>query len=736
MKTIYKVFLLLLLIFSGCTEDKFTPESGNNKITLKLTDTQDVEARSIASTNERFISDAYLLVFRDGYYFAGEKVNVAANIANNGGQTPTITFGIRIAAGDKVIVLCNTGVASMPAFSVGVNTEADVNARFPSAGWNINQVGTDSGRGMPMSGTIDSWTNTATCHMKRAVAKIEVAVHVDITGDVSWQVYNHVQQGNILGPASGLSVPSAPSFTNDPTPRKATESTFYMPEFNNSERAKNATVSNTEFNADRTCVMLKTPAGYYRLDLYDQVSKTYMDIRRNHHYTVNITTVRSNGYATLAEALANPPSNVEYSITVTDENTNVVVSNGQYAIGMSADTVYIYGGMRTYDIARVRKINAPATVTTNSISFSTGYSMGAATGLVTSTTLSDNMETIRLNLPGGDFKGTVTLKLGNLTKTIAVVKQQYQYKKKIIFACASSSNYGYNIGIAVSGVNKVLSAAVNFGENGTISTEQPEFYQRTSYSAGASSPNLYPAIDAKVDIIVLSQDVYLDAVQSKRLADYVKAGGVLIYFNEGNGYTGSPHLADGTTSNFMRAMFGKSDITSRAINYAGDNYGSGSTMVQGGTGVLYGLSSYDDDVLNGPFGDVRGLQWGEDASWARGIANLPQDQIVIYSTGITKSYPAAYQNPAYANYVTAFRHKTYNLIYFGDGGFTSGGTYSSERNSMTICPFNWDDATFKPLPKYYGGPGAKMNVYNSALFCNIMAWAIERATNNGINTPR
>lgn len=749
------LLFLLLPSLTGCTKEESGPGAGNDHkttITLRLADTEDVSTRSVASANERLISDAYILIFRGGSYFAGEKVDIAADLAGNGGQAPVVTSTLRMAAGDRVAVLCNTGVATLPAFVVGSDTEAAINTHFPSATWNLNQAGAASGQGMPMSGVIEHWNPAVTqvCSLRRSAAKIQVAVSLastpgDVTGAftgpdaisaITWGVFNKAVEGNILAPASGLSIPSPVTFINNTglpqrvvgavgaTPQSLT---YYMPEYNNSVRAREAAVAHNVFNADRTCVILSANSGFYRLDLYDQLAAAFIDIHRNFHYTVNITQVTSAGYTTLAEALANPSSNIRYHLTVTDENSNIVASNGQYAIGLSADTVNVFGGARTYDIAMARKIGAPGTVTTNSITVSPGLT------LVSPAALTDDMQTIQVSMGAADVTGTVTLRLGNITKTIQVVKRQFQYRQVSIHVVANLYGYGYNISIPGAGSNKVFTSPNNFGINGIFNCEPPVFLYPNVNSDGLLTPNLQAAIDANVDIILLSQDVYINEAKAALLADYVRAGGVLICFWEANGFFDAS-LQNGSATFLMRAIFNNNAITSKPINYAGNGY-------NGGPGAIYRLSDINDQILNGPFGDVRGLNWGEDASWARAIGNLPADQVDVYSTGINQATTA--QEPNASTYATGFKHKTLNLLFFGDGGFTSAafsGAYPNLNGfpggTATINPFYWNTTTFMPIAKPgYGANGANLPVYNSVIFCNVMAWAIERANTNGINTP-
>lgn len=772
-------FIGLIAMLASCVKDDSTHlvDKSPAVITLKLTDTKDLVTRTAATSNERLIEDLYVLLLRKATstapytYIAGERVDIA-NVVNNGQQTATLTTSLPIRVGDKVVILANTKIAFLPALTT-THTEDDINAFFTSGLWHLNRTVIERGKGMPMSGVINSWaTGGAVCNMKRSVAKIQVAVALGsgvtdsdlsagFTGaalaNVNWAVYNQPQEGNVYeADPLRIDIPAAVTFANGTLDLKVADGLRYLPEYPNATNAKGATVINNAFNANRTCVIVQTTvsgaSGYYRIDL--QSNGTFLDIKRNHNYTVTINKVRSQGYTTIAEALANPPSNLEYVIDVVDNDTYIISSNGQYAIGVGSDDIKVYGsngsGNKEYTLTTVKALKLPPgnTVTTNKITMPAGMTLTSpANGIITETT-----QTIKAKFtgPSNDFTGNITLTLGNITKTLKVTKESYRYKQVEILGLANFYEYGYNISRPLAGSNKVLVAPRNFGMDGIISCPTPTFYYPShNFNASVTGTDLTILSSAinkavPVDIIVLSQDVYLEASTAKILSDYVKKGGVLICFYEGNGgpLDAGEDYPNGSTTNLMRQIFGGTSITSKRINYAG--------QTPGGIGMLYALDRYNkvadnDPVLDGPFGSVRGKDWGEDASWARAIKGLPADQIDVYSDGYTSSYSYASQNSEMKDYVTGFKHKTLNLMFFGDGGFTSGWRTDYEHTGTTLCPFLWD-ANNAPISKNnYGGPNtltttnnagySRKSVYNSIIYANIMAWAIERATSHGINTP-
>lgn len=349
--------------------------------------------------------------------------------------------------------------------------------------------------------------------------------------------------------------------------------------------------------------------------------------------------------------------------------------------------------------------------------------------------------------------------------------------KKKILVLADGYDYGYNISRAGTGSYGMFTASNNFGvtEESVMKYEGTQFmnyeapYLKNYPGPGVldigpiSAANIanieYGLLKAplgeKIDIVLLSQDVYVTDELARVLAEFVNQKGVLIAFYEGNGDVGllTTCYEKGSTTKLLQKIWGQTANNfgySKAVNVDldCDRVILNGIVYKGYPGAVYPLTDVDDMVLNGPFGDVRGLQWGEDASWARAVTNIPENDIVVYSRAksLVSQKPADYEYDA--DMITAFRHKTKNFIYFGDGGFTSstiGGDLPTN-NSRTINPFFWKNEggkKFIPIPKPgYGRSQPLLSstttfpVYNSVIFANIMAWAVYQAEVNGINPPK
>lgn len=210
------------------------------------------------------------------------------------------------------------------------------------------------------------------------------------------------------------------------------------------------------------------------------------------------------------------------------------------------------------------------------------------------------------------------------------------------------------------------------------------------------------------DIVILGFNVTtIRPAVATALNNYLNDKGVVVMM-----------LQDANNANtiaFLNDLFGVSNISFNAS-------GSGGAMYP-----IVGTNA-DDNILNGPFGDVRGRHWGEDAGTTLGMVNVPTSQATIYS------YGNAINRPAIATErTTIFKHNTKSFFYIGDGGFVSynGGT------SSIICPFNYDPVAKRPLPKPYGNTQSgytsnSLSAYNSTIMANIMAWAAKKADLEGI----
>jgi hypothetical protein len=198
------------------------------------------------------------------------------------------------------------------------------------------------------------------------------------------------------------------------------------------------------------------------------------------------------------------------------------------------------------------------------------------------------------------------------------------------------------------------------------------------------------------------------------LADYVNAGGVLVYSTNSDGESVS--TGQGLTES--RAVF-------NAI-WAGSSWSANATTVQwqssgGGDNTYMIENDPSDPIINGPFGNLAGKYWAEDNA-AYGtivLTQLPPNCIKICSAYDGNNHTTTAQQ----GYSTVWYSKDKNIFVFGD-------TNGSESNSTNLVDY----------PASYSSSGAPLSkpyvsgtVHNAALEMNVINWAIQRALSNGIN---
>lgn len=317
-------------------------------------------------------------------------------------------------------------------------------------------------------------------------------------------------------------------------------------------------------------------------------------------------------------------------------------------------------------------------------------------------------------------------------KYTATIKLWYNFASRTILHVTRAGVDGYayaaqpfigNIALSGAAFN-MLNEKRNYGTLANSIVRASNFVHKRCSVDGQMSTYLAE----KPDIVIISVYYSMDADDRSDLIDYINAGGVVLLMTDGSVPVDRNNQID-----FFRNLFNEP-----TINVANNNYNAG---------ALYKLSNIDDEILNGPFGDVRLEHWGEDASATQAISNLPENDITLYSEAKAANGTAA------ATGATMFKHKRKHFFWIGDGGFLSNELDNGIYTSNIIEPFatvntaiaasRHDDPKLNynnyPIPKNYGYTGngitaGTTKVYNSVIFANIMSWAIANAEFFGINT--
>ena len=367
--------ILGILILSSCVDDNETGtinSSPANVIQLSIPDAELVQVRSVATGKECMISNLQVLIYNDAHtaapvYYQEGKSTQLSFLFGNGTASPTITLTDYIPQnGDRVYVLCNMTDRT----SINETTSEDQLKNYSSQG---QMKGFSSSqkeeRTIPMYGWIE-WNEAATsnvCLLTRCLAKIVVNANLEqLFPDkkVYWEwknlnfsdfILDSDNQGDIYkGNINENGISEKHDLLSAITPideSKGLVTSYYPLEYKHSIYALGKEVDKNKFSVDRAMLLLTvqnmdgSDKEYYRLDFWDKSTGAYWDILRNHSYNFNISKLKSKGYATTLEAIQNPGSNIEYSVTVSDNWSQGFASNGQYLLKTDRESIELLRGI-------------------------------------------------------------------------------------------------------------------------------------------------------------------------------------------------------------------------------------------------------------------------------------------------------------------------------------------------------------------------------------------------------
>lgn len=275
------------------------------------------------------------------------------------------------------------------------------------------------------------------------------------------------------------------------------------------------------------------------------------------------------------------------------------------------------------------------------------------------------------------------------------------YRRLTVLSVSGTSGFGYAFD-SNSNARLFVESARNFGmtDQSVVKARGFDITHTSSQTTFKKEITAYPY----PDIVISGYGVDLDHASATEVYNYLLSGGVYICFHENEYYE------------LMRLVFRNDKLKTPSTGTSSKPF--------------FVNPDIDDLITNGPFGDMRGVFWGEDLAAGDYIpySDIDPNEVYIYSTNV----PAKITNGIWNSFesgdgVYMFRHKTLNLFFCGDGGFLSNadkktGTY----NSSTICPYAIDRSTGAPVVKY-NYTSDRVGVYNSQLFGNIMAWAVKTA---------
>lgn len=167
---------------------------------------------------------------------------------------------------------------------------------------------------------------------------------------------------------------------------------------------------------------------YYKLAIAPP-TKPRGRVERNADYRLLIKECTGRGYNTAADAIAASPSNLIYTVQVTDLSSHDIIDNGQYYIGLSNSEYhfYAYNSFVNLPVATLNTGNNPGTIP---FAGSVTITSSDPTNLVVQTPTivhPATNENIRVGVTKEFVSGVLTVCLGNLTKEIKVVRKSNSF---------------------------------------------------------------------------------------------------------------------------------------------------------------------------------------------------------------------------------------------------------------------------------------------------------------------
>lgn len=322
--------------------------------------------------------------------------------------------------------------------------------------------------------------------------------------------------------------------------------------------------------------------------------------------------------------------------------------------------------------------------------------------------------------------------VGSISCTTRII---FGYKTKKLLTIGSNAGYRFGYVLEPNTASRALvDANINFGvdQGSAVTMEQfasdyPEVSARNNafhvkVMTSGSGMDGYHINEAALrdnlnnfrpDIIVVGYATYFRNNDIELLNEYVDKGGVLIMNTE-------YYPNQSSVSNLL------DKVLSISTNGGNRNLSQSEFRFRLPQGPEY----KEDMILNGPFGDLRGKNWGTDGYSLFRVKNLPAKTTVYSSIG---------GDPCFFKYEGLRSNgQPKAFVFNGDGGFISNPKRYIGPNTKALYdyfPFAIND-TYQPIPRenfLWNSSGASGYIYNSQLFANILTWAVDYAEQYGYN---
>lgn len=234
-------------------------------------------------------------------------------------------------------------------------------------------------------------------------------------------------------------------------------------------------------------------------------------------------------------------------------------------------------------------------------------------------------------------------------------------------------------------VRAILQASDNFGYNGTVGIDGFNIIDGGDRIQGEQLKALINS--KKIDIIIIGYNYWLGQESIAVLKDFItKKKGVLIHAQE---------KEEQGVKSFINAI----------------SHSANTTVSSSNPTITNPIVNIANPILEGPFGDVKGKEVGADLNNS------------LYVSGFSNDFISLAHQKGDATRSWLLKHKTLGYFFIGDAGWLAGDISQRVGNRWPAAI----TAKGVPVKKVHSGG---IDIYNSILYANIMAWAVEYVDEN------
>ncbi|GAB6118860.1 FimB/Mfa2 family fimbrial subunit [Dysgonomonas termitidis] len=468
------LYILLLVIYlfalTGCIDEREGNTAGQGdeqlvSFSIRVPGAAAPKTKALTGDDENEVANIVLLLFNSSGYYTYQPIYIN-NVTTTPGNSAIKTFTAKVPVGTyNMVVLANSSQivsAALGSINQG-DTKATVMQQLKLTNadkWNSDPA--DAGyKKIPMWGeianlTVGESTPGQSVTLVRMVSKIDVTLSATAQTKFalkSVRLYNYNNQGYVAPDTDNnwssvsniVTAPTVPASAQKPSPAVdnpllydgisiTTTDISCINEIYTFEAAKGSATG----AAANTCLVIGGIYGsdgvetFYRVDFANTVegATTYLDLLRNHHYTVTIADVKDSGLSTPENAFNSRPADITATITAwNDGGLDEFDAGGQYRLTVSSGEFNFSGsaGNSTLEVFTDYTDGATyACFEADGVTPATGGWLSVTGGPVTANTKTTLGIQVTANT-GAVRTRKIKITAGNLTHVVTVTQAVAQY---------------------------------------------------------------------------------------------------------------------------------------------------------------------------------------------------------------------------------------------------------------------------------------------------------------------